>query len=356
VAFDALVLSEQLRIAVTRGEIIHGDRHTTVRIKTPDLLKEIRKIVSRVDRVISDGACSSPILNRHCAECEYQARCYREAAERDDLSLLSGMTEKERKSLNCRGIFTVTNLSYTFRPRRSSKRSQDKREKYHHSLKALAIREQKIHVVGSDELKIEGTPVYLDVEAIPDREFYYLIGVRVGSDQAPIQYSLWADKEEDEERIWHGFISIVSAIHDPVIVHYGSFETDFLKSMCDRYGSPEEESIVGQAILTSINLLSFIYARIYFPTYSNGLKDVGRFLGFSWSDENPSGIKTVLWRCAWEKGHEASIRQDLVTYNAEDCEALECTTEFVKAISTPGNKATGNQQHFVQANSLPRKS
>jgi len=39
------------------------------------------------------------------------------------------MTEKERKKLNSRGIFTVTQLSYTFRPRRP-KRLAGKREKY----------------------------------------------------------------------------------------------------------------------------------------------------------------------------------------------------------------------------------
>jgi hypothetical protein len=86
------------------------------------------------------------------------------------------MTEKERKKFNSKGLFTVTQLSYTFRPRRRSKRFTAKREKYHHSLKALAIRERKIHIVGSPALTIEGTPVYLDVEGIPDQDFYYLIG------------------------------------------------------------------------------------------------------------------------------------------------------------------------------------
>ena len=35
-------------------------------------------------------------------------------------------------------IFTVTQLSYTFRARRRPKRLAGKREKYHHSLKALS--------------------------------------------------------------------------------------------------------------------------------------------------------------------------------------------------------------------------
>ncbi|MBI5386015.1 MAG: hypothetical protein HZA90_15170 [Verrucomicrobia bacterium] len=70
-------------------------------------------------------------------------------------------------------------LRYTFRPRRRPKRLRDKREEYHHSLKALAIREKKIHIVGSPELKIEGTPFYLDVEGLPDRDFCFLIGHRI---------------------------------------------------------------------------------------------------------------------------------------------------------------------------------
>ncbi len=101
------------------------------------------------------------------------------------------MSAKERQKLRSKGIFTVTQLSYTFRPRRRPKRLRDKREKYHHSLKALAIREKKIHIVGSPELKIEGTPVYLDVEGLPDRDFYYLIGLRIGHGDTAVQHSLW---------------------------------------------------------------------------------------------------------------------------------------------------------------------
>jgi len=114
---------------------------------------------------------SSPpdlVLNRHCGECEFQTRCRQRAIEKDDLSRLAGMTEKERMGFNRKGIFTVTQLSYTFRPRRRPDRSKDKRERYHHSLKALAIRENKIHIVGTPEMKTEGTPVYLDVEGLPD--------------------------------------------------------------------------------------------------------------------------------------------------------------------------------------------
>jgi hypothetical protein len=50
--------------------------------------------------------------------------------------------------------------------------------------------------------------------------------------------------------------------------------------MCDRYGSPLDGSIAAKTIASSLNLLSLIFATVYFPTYSNGLKENARFLGF----------------------------------------------------------------------------
>ena len=122
------------------------------------------------------------------------------------------MTEKERADFNSKGIFTVTQLSFTFRPRRRPRGLRDKRERHHYSLKALAIREKKLHIIGSPEIKIEGTPVYLDVEALPDRDFYYLIGIRIDSGDSVIQHSFWADSPSDECHIWREFLSKLTEI------------------------------------------------------------------------------------------------------------------------------------------------
>jgi hypothetical protein len=64
----------------------------------------------------------------------------------DELTLLSGVSAKQRAHLRAKGIFTITQLSYTFRPRRRGKRHQAKREKYHPALRALAIRDKKIYM------------------------------------------------------------------------------------------------------------------------------------------------------------------------------------------------------------------
>lgn len=331
-AFDALVLSEMLRREVSHGKIIHSNSYSAVKIKTSVLTGEVRKLVGKIKILVASTSPPDLILNRHCAECEYQARCRQKAIEKDDLSLLAGMSEKERKKFNSKGIFTVTQLSYTFRPRRRPKRRRDKREKYHHSLKALAVREKKIHVVGSPAIKIEGTPVYLDVEGLPDLDFYYLIGMRIKNGESVVQHSLWADSQEEEKTIWDQFLEILSAIDDPVLIHYGSFETAFLKRRCERYGKLIEGTAAQKSITESLNLLTVIYSQIYFPGFSNGLKDTAGFFSFTWTDIDCAGILSIAWRHFWEEQHDKSIKEKLFRYNAQDCEALELLTEAIRQI------------------------
>ncbi len=321
--FDALILSKMLGGDIGIGKIIHGINHVSKRVKTSALINEVHNLTGKVGELLSSKSPPDLVLNRHCAECEFQARCRQKAIETDDLSLLSRMTEKERKKLNGKGIFTVTQLSHTFRPRRRPRRLVEKPEKYHHSLKALAIRESKIHIAGSPELMIDGTPVYLDVEGLPDRGFYYLIGVRVKTTKGVIQHSLWADKSEDEKKIWSDFLEILSAIENPVLVHYGSFETTFIKRMFERYGKLPDGSIPAKAVESSLNILSIIYGQIYFPTFSNGLKEIADQLGFRWSDVAASGLQAIVLRDQWETTQSVDAKQALLTYNSEDCEALE---------------------------------
>jgi predicted RecB family nuclease len=355
-AFDSFILSETVGRKISIGKIIHGDKYDILKVKTDTLHNEVRKLISQITLLLSTDSSPALALNQHCTECEFQANCMQKAIEKDDLSLLPSISEKERKKLNSKGISTITHLSYTFRPRRKSKRFSGNREKYQHSLKALAIRQRKIHVVGSDELRIEGTPVYLDVEGIPDCDFYYLIGIRVRIGHETIQHSLWAETQSDEKNIWNKFLEILSEINEPVIVHYGSFETTFLKQMCNRHGGPTQESTAIKALKNPINLLSFIYARIYFPTYSNGLKDIAKYLGFSWTDASASGIKTIIWRRDWEQSQEDLLKKKLMLYNAEDCEALDYITEFISRISIPKSESINNQATgVVNTNSLPHE-
>ncbi len=328
-AFDAHVLSKVLGLPIRLGKIIHGNECGTVNVNLSALTGEMRGLIGEVSALLASNKPPDLALNRHCAKCEFQARCLQKLIEQDDLSLLARMAAKERKKYRSKGLFTVTQLSYTFRPRKRSKNFTSRREKYHHALKARAIREKKIHLVGASELRIDGTPVYLDVEALPDRDFYYLIGARVKTADGFDQHSFWANGSNEEGNIWGNFLNFLGAIDNPVLIHYGSFERTFLKQMEDRYGGLPEGSAAAKAVSSSINLLGFIYGRIYFPTYSNGLKEVAGFLGFRWSDDSITGLQTIVLRETWSRQRSSSARRTLIRYNAEDCEALDLLTRKV---------------------------
>src|SRR5215467_8327397 len=175
-AFDALVLSAVLGREVGLGKIFHDDDRSTLKVKASALANEVRKLISKITTLISHDSPPELILNRHCAECEFRDGCRQRAIKADDLSLLSAMTEKERSRHRSKGIFTVNQLSYTFRPRKTPKRAKNPAKPHYLALQALSIRENKVYIHGNPQLPASECKVFLDIEGLPDSDFYYLIG------------------------------------------------------------------------------------------------------------------------------------------------------------------------------------
>src|SRR5262249_40472342 len=113
------------------------------------------------------------------------------------------------------------------------------------------------------------------------------------------------------------------------LFHYGGYERKLLKRMRKVV---KRKGLVDRVLAQGVNVLSTIHATVYFPTYSNGLKDVGRYLGCTWAEENASGLQSLVWRAQWEQAREPFWKDKLLAYNAEDCAALKKVTEFVQAV------------------------
>ena len=90
-AFDAFLLSQSLGRTIHFGKIIHGDKQTASKMRIAKLASEVRKQLDKIAVLLASSTPPELILNRHCAACEFQARCHKEALQQDDLSLLSGM-------------------------------------------------------------------------------------------------------------------------------------------------------------------------------------------------------------------------------------------------------------------------
>jgi hypothetical protein len=284
------------------------------------------------------------VLNRHCGICEFKQLCRDKAVEADNLTLLSGMTSKEMAHHNSKGIFSVKQLSYTFRPRRPAKRQK---QQFHHNfaLQALALREKKVHVLGVPILTLPRTQVYLDIEGLPDRGTYYLIGVLIVTGPSRQHHSFWADDESGQITIFAQLAALLAENTDWSLFHYGNYEVNALRRMISRVPEPCGEAL--RVILTKCtNILSIVSSHIYFPTTSNSLKEIGDFLGFRWTSVGASGLESVVWREQWEEVPDDVMKAKLLEYNCDDCLALRTVTEFIASITASEVKGRSEQSNL----------
>lgn len=341
-ALAAIGIACKLGALPRYGLVCYGQGYKVKTVNLCDHLIRAKQIIREATRLLTSNARPRLELNRSCPTCDYRAQCHAAAVLNDDVALMSTLTDKDRSKLATKGITTIAQLSYGYRPRRKKgpRKSGGSVErqlatKFDPRLKALAIKKNVIHVVGRPEFSHPGTPVYIDVEGIPDRRSYYLIGLRYRLGEEIVEQSYWADTDEDEREIWVSLLRALEMIDQPCLFHYGSYEKQFFRRMSDRY--PEVSDLYRHLdciLESSINLLTALYSQIYFPTFSNGLKDIGRFLGFKWLDSDASGGLACLWRQEWETSRDPYLKHKLAVYNAEDCRATEVVAGALQQLCT----------------------
>ena len=89
-----------------------------------------------------------------------------------------------------------------------------------------------------------------------------------------------------------------------------------------------------------MNVNGIVYGKVYFPTRSNRLKDLGAAVGASWPTPNPSGIESIAWRFRWEDLRQADFKAKLLAYNQADCNALRLLTAELQSLSKAADSRT----------------
>src|SRR5262249_25970711 len=144
------------------GTVWHGSACEATRVRLSPDLRRAAHLLRSVKEMGNAESSPKLILNNHCQVCEFLQRCHDRAGLEDNLSLLRGMGEKEIKSYARKGIFTITQLSHTFRPRRRGRRTEQKGRRRYHALHALAIRDKRIYVFGTPQCPTAPASIYLD--------------------------------------------------------------------------------------------------------------------------------------------------------------------------------------------------
>lgn len=348
--YKGIVLSKLTGSPTARGILIHGDAFTETEIPLSPLMNKANRVITLLNADREEGL----FLNPHCDVCEFRVTCYKKAIEEDNLSLLQGMPAGAIQAQNRKGIFTVNQLSFTFRPRKSPRRAKNRSRPRYYALQAQAIREKKVFIHEKPEIPSSGRCLYFDIEGVPGRGSYYLIGALAVTDDAVQYLSFWANNEAEQAKVLKDFCLFAEGFPDTPLFHYGHYDTKALREM-GRLIPEHDRETVEKILSATVNVLALVHYHIYFPLHSIRLRQVGRYLGCSFSDQISSGIESIVFREEWEHSGDQALKDALIAYNREDCEALMALCDLIRtsaALVVTKELPPGRKEDIVLSSSL----
>lgn len=323
-------------------------------IRLTQYSKKAQKLLAVLKEIINREEPPPFYRNPHCPECQFKDSCYKKLKQRDCISLLPGMSAKVLAKYHSKGMFTITQLSHVFRPRRRGRRPQNRNGSYLWDLKALAIREQKTFVIYPPDLEKSFKEIFIDFEGLPEEGWIYLIGIVIkeeGKDDET--YSYWANGKSEEAEIFEKLLDFLVGHPDAPIYHYGSYESKALKQAAKKWPEIFEQELP-EIERRLVNVLGYLRTHVYPPTYGNGLKEVAGFLGFQWRNQEVEGVLSMKWRKDWETGRDDILKEKLLQYNLDDCNALIKVGQWLLQL-TADSKQDGVQRIADMRNPSPFK-
>src|SRR5262249_22260736 len=253
-ALGGLALARVQGLRPATGLVARGPDARLGKIRLDSkLYRQAEQALAELERLRAGGDPPQLTLNGHCPMCEFRQRCRGQAEQADDISLLAGVGEKELHRYNRKGLFTLTQLSCTFRPRKRNKRVKTAGHPRYAALRALAIRERKVHVYGTPDMPRKPVQVFLDAEGSEDGGFIYLLGVLVAEGDDQTMHSFWADSPAEEVRAFDAFLDLLDGREEFALFHYGSHERKLLERMRKVVRRNE---LVDRALAKAVNVLS----------------------------------------------------------------------------------------------------
>jgi len=130
-----------------------------------------------------------------------------------------------------------------------------------------------------------------------------------------------ADQKSDEPVILARLVETIGQL--PIFtLHFEIIESArFFENECGEIAD-SLHSAVDLILERSTNVLSVIHPHIYFPTYSNGLKDIGRFLRSSVHMKTPQDCRALCGGWTGKRIKPQNIKARLLQYNQDDCRTL----------------------------------
>ncbi|WP_373479498.1 TM0106 family RecB-like putative nuclease [Geminocystis sp.] len=268
------------------------------------------------------------ISRQRCGFCQWYQSCYSLAKSQQNLSLIPGISQKKQELLiknNITNFFslsqvTLSDLKQVFDVEIANNIYQQTQSLF----TSKAILKNILPKIPTNNIEL-----YFDIEAEPERNLDYLLGVLLVNHQTQQQkyYTFLAKNIEEEENIWQEFVTFINQYENAPIFHYSPYEVETIKRLGYLYKTPSSQL---KSILSRLfDLHKTVINSFFLPVENYSLKSIANWLGFHWRNpktgktlsnyDKVGGDQCVFWYDQWLQTGDRIWLDYILIYNEDDC-------------------------------------
>ncbi|MFM6278297.1 MAG: TM0106 family RecB-like putative nuclease, partial [Dolichospermum sp.] len=335
IAFHAQVLATVQGIILEKAGLILRNKDKTHLVDLDKWIPQMLDILNEYTQVIDAANPPEVFISRQkCNLCHWYNHCYGIAQAQQHLSLLPGVTPIRYTQLQNLDITSLEALARTQPSTLENLTGFDSNIAGKLVIQAQSVlTKQPLTLPGlcSPEYLTFVAPIelYFDIEAQPDLNLNYLLGVLVVDRIANTEqfYSFLAETPDQEQLIWQQFLALVSQYPQAPIYHFCAYEVDTVQHLGKLYRTPYNE------LRSVLNRLVDIYEQLVksvaLPIDSYALKTIARWLGFEWREQEANGAKCIYWYDQWLETGDRTLLSIIQEYNEDDCRATRTVKDWL---------------------------
>jgi uncharacterized protein len=263
------------------------------------------------------------ISRQKCNLCHWYDHCYNTARSQQHLSLIPGVTPSRYDNLQSLGVTSLESLVNVSVTELGELTGQEIASKLQQQARSLLenkpIWRQKEEGKFTRSIPTSNIELYFDIEAEPDRNVDYLLGVVLVDRQQNIQhfFAFLAENPEDEALIWQNFLNLIETYSDAPIFHFSEYEAETIQRLGRLYKTPSDR--ISAILDRCFDLYEWTIDSVFFPVERYSLKYLANWLGFHWRLPGVSGDLCVCWYDYWLNTGDRAFLESILTYNEDDC-------------------------------------
>jgi predicted RecB family nuclease len=293
-----------------------------------------------------------PVGWSKCGACPFQYRCWTQAAESHDVSMVYGIDQGTARALRDQSIRTYDELLEKMDAERLAgfARARGSGEQRVGAAAARILAQARAYSTGRvirlAKLDLPPGPrVMLDLEGMPPQrdelDSVYLWGTQVygpQGPQGPYRPAIADFGVEADRRAWEQFLGIAAEIfreHGRIpFIHWADYEKAKIRAYIDRFGV--RDGVADRVLESCFDLLKAVRDSYALPVPSYGLKVIEKLCGYKRTMEEYGGdwsiARSIRASETSDEAERSRIMAEIARYNEEDLQAMAAVLRWVEGL------------------------